>query len=182
MNSGWHRSYICLFFTVPGGNDGPSGVLVCSENYVTYKNFGEQQDKRCPIPRRKVKRLIITKHKFLHSKCHQYFKSCAPFSVKYQYSKVLLPNWHSGVHLVFKKCPLAFSVLVCIAFDWIYSKSSRFVSRMWDLSNCEAAGHLWIIGHLKLKSSQLMWQDSHCAQLYLFFSNGQYLTVLKLWN
>lgn len=37
---------------VPGGTDGPSGVLICSENYVTYKNFGDQPDIRCPIPRR----------------------------------------------------------------------------------------------------------------------------------
>ena len=43
-----------LFFKVPGGNDGPSGVLICSENYLTYKNFGDQEDVRCPIPRRKV--------------------------------------------------------------------------------------------------------------------------------
>jgi len=43
-----------IFFSVPGGNDGPSGVLICSENYLTYKNFGDQQDIRCPIPRRKV--------------------------------------------------------------------------------------------------------------------------------
>eukprot|EP00795_Rhopilema_esculentum_P001912 gene1912-16412_t len=42
-----------LLISVPGGNDGPSGVLICSENYITYKNFGEQQDIRCPIPRRK---------------------------------------------------------------------------------------------------------------------------------
>jgi hypothetical protein len=42
------------FCSVPGGSDGPSGVLVCSENYLTYKNFGEQQDLRMPIPRRKV--------------------------------------------------------------------------------------------------------------------------------
>lgn len=37
-----------------GGNDGPSGVLVCSENYITYKNLGDQPDIRCPIPRRRV--------------------------------------------------------------------------------------------------------------------------------
>lgn len=42
-----------LLITVPGGNDGPSGLLVCSENFITYKNFGEQPDIRCPIPRRK---------------------------------------------------------------------------------------------------------------------------------
>ena len=38
---------------VPGGSDGPSGVLVCCENYMVYKNFGDQPDIRCPIPRRK---------------------------------------------------------------------------------------------------------------------------------
>ncbi|XP_057366766.1 splicing factor 3B subunit 3-like [Daphnia carinata] len=42
-----------FLITVPGGNDGPSGVLVCSENYITYKNLGEQHDIRCPIPRRR---------------------------------------------------------------------------------------------------------------------------------
>ncbi|PVD21138.1 hypothetical protein C0Q70_19304 [Pomacea canaliculata] len=39
---------------VPGGNDGPSGVLICSENYITYKNLGDQPDIRCPIPRRRT--------------------------------------------------------------------------------------------------------------------------------
>lgn len=38
---------------VPGGSDGPSGVLVCCENYIIYKNFGDQPDIRCPIPRRR---------------------------------------------------------------------------------------------------------------------------------
>ncbi|CAI9716004.1 splicing factor 3B subunit 3 [Octopus vulgaris] len=38
---------------VPGGSDGPSGCLICSENYITYKNFGDQPDIRCPIPRRR---------------------------------------------------------------------------------------------------------------------------------
>ena len=41
-------------FIVPGGGEGPSGVLICSENYITYKNFGDQPDIRCPIPRRRV--------------------------------------------------------------------------------------------------------------------------------
>lgn len=43
-----------LLSLVPGGSDGPSGVLICSENYITYKNFGDQPDIRCPIPRRRV--------------------------------------------------------------------------------------------------------------------------------
>ena len=44
-----------FLITVPGGNDGPSGVLICSENYITYKNLGDQPDIRCPIPRRRVR-------------------------------------------------------------------------------------------------------------------------------
>jgi len=42
-----------FLISVPGGNDGPSGVLICSENYITYKNLGDQPDIRCPIPRRR---------------------------------------------------------------------------------------------------------------------------------
>lgn len=42
-----------FLITVPGGNEGPSGMLICSENYITYKNFGDQPDIRCPIPRRR---------------------------------------------------------------------------------------------------------------------------------
>lgn len=39
---------------VPGGNSGPSGVLVCSENFITYKNIGMgEREFRVPIPRRK---------------------------------------------------------------------------------------------------------------------------------
>ncbi|XP_050527513.1 splicing factor 3B subunit 3 isoform X1 [Daktulosphaira vitifoliae] len=39
--------------SVPGDKDGPGGVLICSENYITYKNQGDQPDIRCPIPRRR---------------------------------------------------------------------------------------------------------------------------------
>lgn len=42
-----------FLISVPGGNDGPSGVLICSENYITYKNLGDQPDIRMPIPRRR---------------------------------------------------------------------------------------------------------------------------------
>ncbi|CAG2056899.1 unnamed protein product [Timema podura] len=47
------RNTQTFWFSVPGGNDGPSGVLICSENYLTYKNLGDQHDIRCPIPRRR---------------------------------------------------------------------------------------------------------------------------------
>ncbi|XKL63223.1 hypothetical protein PGB90_005587 [Kerria lacca] len=42
-----------FLISVPGDKDGPSGVLICSENYLTYKNLGDQHDIRCPIPRRR---------------------------------------------------------------------------------------------------------------------------------
>jgi splicing factor 3B subunit 3 len=37
---------------VPGGNDGPSGVLVCSESFITYKHQ-RVPELRVPIPRRR---------------------------------------------------------------------------------------------------------------------------------
>jgi len=37
---------------VPGGNEGPGGVLVCSENYITWMNQ-DLPEVRVPIPRRK---------------------------------------------------------------------------------------------------------------------------------
>ncbi|KAL5711133.1 hypothetical protein ACHQM5_021624 [Ranunculus cassubicifolius] len=40
-----------MLVTVPGGGDGPSGILVCAENFVIYKNQGHQ-DVRAVIPRR----------------------------------------------------------------------------------------------------------------------------------
>ena len=43
-------SAICA---VPGGNDGPGGLLLMCENYIIFKNVGDQPDIRCPIPRRR---------------------------------------------------------------------------------------------------------------------------------
>ena len=42
------------YLPVPGGNEGPSGLIICAENYITYRNFGDQPDIKCPIPRRRV--------------------------------------------------------------------------------------------------------------------------------
>lgn len=40
-----------MLLTVPGGADGPGGVLVCAENKITFKNMGHD-DVSAPIPRR----------------------------------------------------------------------------------------------------------------------------------
>lgn len=45
------RILFFLWGIVPGGTDGPSGVLVCSENYITYKHIGHAT-LTVPIPRR----------------------------------------------------------------------------------------------------------------------------------
>ncbi len=42
-----------MLIAVPGGSEGPSGVLLCQENFIVYKNFGDQMDIKCPIPRRR---------------------------------------------------------------------------------------------------------------------------------
>jgi splicing factor 3B subunit 3 len=41
-----------LLFQVPGGNDGPSGVLVCGEESITYRH-SNQEPYRVAIPRRR---------------------------------------------------------------------------------------------------------------------------------
>ena len=41
-----------ILFQVPGGSDGPSGVLVCSTDNITYRH-NNQDPHRVPIPRRK---------------------------------------------------------------------------------------------------------------------------------
>jgi splicing factor 3B subunit 3 len=55
-----------LLFQVPGGSDGPSGVLVCGEENITYRH-SNQEAFRVPVPRRRGatedpqrKRSIIT--------------------------------------------------------------------------------------------------------------------------
>eukprot|EP01047_Picozoa_sp_COSAG01_P019033 COSAG01_NODE_1046_length_11949_cov_4.662700_2_plen_984_part_00 len=40
-----------FLIAVPGGTEGPGGVLVCSENWIVYKNMGHP-DRRAPTPRR----------------------------------------------------------------------------------------------------------------------------------
>lgn len=73
--------FLVWFFS--GGNDGPSGVLVCSENYLTYKNLGDQPDIRCPIPRRRVS--------FIY-----FFLLCKYAKVRVKDSPgVIISNWFS---------------------------------------------------------------------------------------
>lgn len=58
-HSEYLEDFANMLISVPGGDDGPSGLLVCSKNYITYKNFGDQKNVRCPIPRRKGETDIV---------------------------------------------------------------------------------------------------------------------------
>jgi splicing factor 3B subunit 3 len=40
-----------LLVPVPGGGDGPGGVIICAENFVIYRNEGHEEV-RTVIPRR----------------------------------------------------------------------------------------------------------------------------------
>ncbi len=42
-----------MLITVPGGDDGPGGVLICAENKIIYQNYDADTDEIvAPIPRR----------------------------------------------------------------------------------------------------------------------------------
>lgn len=49
---------------VCGGNKGPGGILVCSENLITYRNLEDEEEVQIPIPRRQdspyARGLLIT--------------------------------------------------------------------------------------------------------------------------
>eukprot|EP00492_Amphilonche_elongata_P001116 TRINITY_DN1672_c0_g1_i1.p1 TRINITY_DN1672_c0_g1~~TRINITY_DN1672_c0_g1_i1.p1 ORF type:complete len:150 (+),score=37.34 TRINITY_DN1672_c0_g1_i1:62-511(+) len=54
-----------MLISVPGGTDGPGGVLVCAENWIIWQNI-DQDEVRAPIPRRAgtpdEKGLLITSY------------------------------------------------------------------------------------------------------------------------
>lgn len=47
---------------VPGGNDGPSGVLVCQEGSIVYKNFGDQPDLETNLPMESGSKSLVVCH------------------------------------------------------------------------------------------------------------------------
>jgi splicing factor 3B subunit 3 len=85
-----------LLVAVPGGGDGPGGVLVCSENFIIYKNQ-DHEDVRAVIPRRSdllADRGVLIVCYATHKKkaysfflvqviLNQTFQVCAQFASKY---------------------------------------------------------------------------------------------------
>lgn len=53
FGSRWIGRGASLLLPVPGGEAGPSGVLVCGENWVAYKHQ-DHPEVRAPLPRRET--------------------------------------------------------------------------------------------------------------------------------
>lgn len=63
---------------VPGGSDGPSGVLMCSENMISYRNMGGHPEVSVRIPRRSgslqdPKKSVIIINAVMHKHKHHMF-------------------------------------------------------------------------------------------------------------
>jgi len=101
-----------LLITVPGGTDGPGGVLVCAENWIIYQNQEADDEVRAPIPRRAgtpdEKGLLITSYA-VHKQRDLFFFLCQ--SELGDIYKVTLSYRGDEVHDVhvkyFDTCPVA---------------------------------------------------------------------------
>ena len=84
-----------LLFTVPGGDDGPSGVLICGENWISYKHQGHLEI-RTAIPRRadlpKQKGVLITNGTLFKRKDSFFYLFQSEYGDIYKCSLVLNPE------------------------------------------------------------------------------------------
>ncbi|KAM7270665.1 hypothetical protein ACFE04_029879 [Oxalis oulophora] len=87
-----------MLVTVPGGGDGPSGVLVCAENFVIYKNQGHP-DIRAVIPRRAdlpAERGVLIVSAAMHKQKTLFF-----FLLQTEYGDIFKVTLeHNGVHVL----------------------------------------------------------------------------------
>ena len=124
-----------LLLTVPGGDDGPSGVLICGENWVSYKNQGHPEV-RTAIPRRRdmpVERgLLITAGTVHKQKGLFFFMLQSELGDLYKVSLVLDPNNRNIVQdvtlTVFDSLPTASSI--CITKTGLMFVASEFSNHL----------------------------------------------------
>lgn len=124
-----------FLLTVPGGDDGPSGVLICGENWVSYKHQGHPEV-RTAIPRRRdmpVERgLLITTGTVHKQKGLFFFMLQSELGDLYKVSLVLDPanrNIVKDVTLtVFDSLPTAASL--CITKTGLMFLASEFSNHL----------------------------------------------------
>lgn len=124
-----------LLLPVPGGDDGPSGVLICGENWVSYKHQGHSEV-RTAIPRRKdlspEKGVLITCCTFHKQKDLFFFLLQSEYGDVYKVTLVVDPTNKSIVQdvvvTVFDTLPLATSM--CITKTGLLFLASEFGNHM----------------------------------------------------
>lgn len=101
-----------LLIPVPGGEDGPGGVLVCAENYLIYMKDGMAETIQAVIPRRNNLRgdrgvLIV---------------SWAKHQVKTMFFFLLQVSFRPPKQAFsLPVCPLCTQVCFVLVLDWVFS-------------------------------------------------------------
>lgn len=124
-----------LLLTVPGGDDGPSGVLICGENWVSYKHQGHPEV-RTAIPRRRdmpaERGLLITSGTVHKQKGLFFFMLQSELGDLYKVSLVLDPANKAIVKdvtlTVFDSLPTATSL--CITKTGLLFLASEFSNHL----------------------------------------------------
>jgi splicing factor 3B subunit 3 len=90
-----------MLIPVPGSTDGPGGVIICSENFITYKN--NSQDISTPLPRRNEhpsdKGIMIVSYGLLRSKDLLFFLIQSEFGDIYRISLQTTGDIVHGLHI-----------------------------------------------------------------------------------
>ena len=112
-----------ILLAVPGGDDGPSGVLVCGENWVSYKHQGHAEI-RAPLPRRfdlpSSRGLLITTGVLHRQKSGFFFLIQSEYGDLY---KVTLESTNVAN-------PKAVTNIIVVVFDTIQPANSFCITRV----------------------------------------------------
>ncbi|KAI1707600.1 CPSF A subunit region domain-containing protein [Ditylenchus destructor] len=133
--------------SVPGGHDGPSGVIICCENYLVYKNLGDQPDIRCPIPRRRKTSLVPgSDDGLVYSTISGNIGMLVPFLSRYEYEffqtlemhmRVKFPPLCGRDHLAYRSFYAPVKSVVdgdlCEQFTMLESGKQRDLSKNLDM-------------------------------------------------
>lgn len=88
-----------LLIPVPGGADGPSGVLVCAENFIMYRSVDTTDEVRTVIPRRSdllPERGVLIVSYAMHKRKNMFFflvQVRLPLSKEYILVVLIVLNW-----------------------------------------------------------------------------------------
>lgn len=77
-----------MLISVPGGKDGPGGVLVCAENFIYWKNSSVESNVNASIPRREdldeARGVLLTSHTMIKARGQFFFLAQSEFGDLYK--------------------------------------------------------------------------------------------------